>query len=320
MTVELRFAFSLGLIVISTAVGYLARRKGLANEASAAGIMTAVSVAGYPIVGFLAIWKTPLHWSAAWLPLLGGLQATVMAVFALLIGRRLFPDRAERGLVGFCCGIGNDGVTMAGFVIYLLFGGTGLGLNTVYAIYTFFAFVLLSYTIAQAYSPDAPRRSVAELMVRNLLHWRAAGLYACVVAIILTATRVPVPGAIDRWGLLDLAIYAVIIAAYYSIGLRLHLPKLLGMGRAVAVTLTIRHLLGLGIGFAFAGLTLLTPWPLEGLSLKVLLIQSSVPIGVMGVAVANMFHVKPQEASALFIISSVAYLAIGVPLLLWMFG
>jgi len=52
----------------------------------------------------------------------------------------------------------------------------------------------------------------------------------------------------------------------------------------------------------------------------VFVIQASVPIGVMGVAVANMFHIKPQQASALFIVSSVAYLAMGIPLVLWIFG
>jgi len=319
MTVEFRAALSLAIIIASTIVGHVARRLGLARESSAAGIMTVVTVAGYPIVGFFAIWRIPLHWSVVWLPVLGGLQATLMAIVALLIGRRLFADRAERGLVGLSSGIGNHGVTMTGLVIYLLFGNIGLGLNTVYAIYTFFALVLLSYTIAQAYSPDASHRSIADLMIGNLLNWRAAGLYTCLAAIVLTACGVQVPEAVDRWHVVDIAIYAVIVFAYFSIGLRLHLPQILGMGRAIAVTLVVRHVIGLAIAFGLAGLTFLTPWPLNGLALKVFLIQSSVPIGVMGVAVANMFHIKPQEASALFVVSSIAYLAVGIPLVLWIF-
>ena len=320
MTVELRFILSLALIVASTVVGYVARRLGLARESSAGGIMTAVTVAGYPIIGFFAIWKIPLHWSVIWLPMLGGLQTTLMAMVALLIGRRLLADRAERGLVGFSSGIGNHGVTMAGFVIYLLFGDVGLGLSMVYAIYTFFALVLLSYTIAQAYSPDASHRSIADLMIGNLLNWRAAGLYTCLAAIVLTACGVPVPEAVNRWHLIDIAIYSVIVFAYFSIGLRLHLPQIFGMGRAIAITLIVRHVIGLAIALGLAGLTFLTPWPLNGLALKVFLIQASVPMGVMGVAVANMFHIKPQEASALFIVSSIVYLAAGVPLVLWVFG
>ena len=92
---------------------------------------------GRALVGFMAIWGAPLQWSDAWLPLLGALQATLMALIALKLGARLFPDGPERGLVGICSGIGNHGVTMAGFAVYLLFGAAGLGINTIYAIYTF---------------------------------------------------------------------------------------------------------------------------------------------------------------------------------------
>lgn len=319
MTVELRFLLSLALIVASTLAGYLARKLGLARESYAQKIMTLVSVIGYPVVGLFAIWRIPLHGSIAWLPLLGGAQATLMALTALRIGRTAFPDRAERGMVGFSCGIGNHGVTMAGFVIYLLFGNLGLGYSTVYAAYTFFAFVLLSYSIAQAHSPEVRRRSLAEMTIRNLLDWRAAGLYTAAAAVAMSAFRVPFPTVVERWRLVDVTIYAVIVFAYFSIGLRLHVPHIFGMGRAIAVTLMVRHLVGPAIGLGLAGLTLLTPWPIHGLALKVFLIQSSVSVGVMGVAVANMFRIKPQEASALFIVSSVVYLAAGIPLVLWIF-
>lgn len=320
MTIEIKFAFSMGLIVLSTMAGYFARVRGYLREDFTRQIMTAVMVVGYPAVGFLAIWKIPLQWSDAWLPVLGFIQATLMAFVALGVGRWLFAEKIERGLLGFSCGVGNHGVTMAGFVVFLLFGDMGLGLNTIYAIYTFFAFVLLSYTIAQKYSPDMPSQSIATLMIKNLLHWRATGLYACIAAILLTGFNVSRPGVFDQYPILDLMIYLLIVMAYFSIGLRLHLPHVLEIKRAIMGLIVIRHGVGLVLGFALVGLTLLTPWPLEGLALKVFLIQASVPMGVMGVAVANMFHIKPREASALFVISSIVYLAIGIPLVLWIFG
>ncbi|MFN2351663.1 MAG: AEC family transporter [Kiritimatiellia bacterium] len=320
MSIEIKFFISLALIVGSSLAGYFARQTGLVREAAARGIMTQVSVVGYPVVGFIAIWQIPLHGAVAWLPLLGGLQATLMALLALWFGRRLLPDRAERGMVGFCCGIGNHGVTMAGFVIYLLFGNMGLGITTVYNIYTFFAFVLLSFTIAQAYAPDAPRCSIVRLLLKNLLNWRAAGLYACLVAILFSVCGLPVPDLVARLRVMDIAVCFVICGAYFGIGLRLHIPNMLGIGRAIGVMLVVRHLVGPLIGLSLAGLTWLTPWPVTGLALKVVLIQSSVPVGVMGVAVANMFHLRPQEASALFIVSSVVYLIFGIPVVMWLFG
>ncbi|MBT3296655.1 MAG: hypothetical protein HN919_04825 [Verrucomicrobia bacterium] len=320
MSVLLRFFVSVSLIILSAVLGYLARQRGWARESAARPIMTLVTVVGYPLVGFMAIWGAPLQWSDAWLPLIGGLQATLMALIALKLGARLFADRPESGLVGICCGIGNHGVTMAGFAVYLLFGAAGLGISTIYTIYTFFALVLLSYTIAQRFSPDVPSRSLLRLMTGNLLHWRAAGLYTCLAAIILTALRVPAPTQIHTWHLLDTSIYLLIISSYFAIGLRLHLTHMLQFKRAILCVIAVRHVIGLLIGLSLAGLVHLTPWPLDDLSLKVLLLQSSVPVGVMGVAVANMFHIKPNEAAAIFVVSSLAYLLLGLPLLLLIFS
>lgn len=320
MSVELRFAFSLGLIFLSTFLGFFVRKRNLLSESVAGRIMTVVAVVGYPVVGFMAIWQTTLEWSNIWLPILGGLQATITALFALWVAKKLFSDRAEQGIIGISCGIGNHGVTMAGFVVYLLFGDEGLGINLVYAMYTFFALVLLSYTIAQAYSDHIPHRPVLRMMVENLLHWRAMGLYACIVAIFLSSFNVSPPAAIKSFHLLDITIYMVIAMAYFSIGLRLHLPHIKDLKKAILTVLFIRHIVALAIGFLLIGLTLLTPWPLTGLALKIFIIQSSVSTGVLGVAVANMFKLKPEEASAIFVVSSLVYLLAGIPLIMWIFG
>jgi len=311
---------SIGLIVVGAVAGYLASNRGLVRESAAKPIMTVVTVVGYPLVGLMAIWGAPLQWSDGWLPLLGGVQATLMALIALAIGRKWFPDREERGLVGFSSGIGNHGVTMAGFAVYLLFGTDGLGISTVYAIYTFFALVLLSYTIAQRHSATERPCSLLRLMIGNLLHWRAMGLYTCTAAIVLTGLCVPAPPQFYTWHLLDICIYPLIIMSYFAIGLRLHLSHILEFKRAILCVIAVRHGVGLLLGMTLVALIGLTPWPLQDLSLKVVLLQSSVPTGVMGVAVANMFHIKPNEAAAIFVVSSVAYLIIGLPLLFWIFG
>lgn len=306
--------------MVSAALGWLMRTRGVVKDSAAKPMMTVVTVGAYPLVGLMALWGTPLHWSDAWLPLLGALQATAMSLIALAVGRRWFSDQAERGVLGISCGIGNHGVTMAGFAIYLLFGATGLAVSTIYGMYTYFALVLLSYTIAQRHAPEAPSQSILRLMLGNLVHWRAAGLYACLLGIMLTHAGVPAPPQIQTWHLLDIFIYALIIMSYFAIGLRLHLPHVMEMKRAILCVIGIRHGLGLLIGLALVGLTWLSPWPLEGLSLKVFLLQASVPVGVMSVAVTNMFHIKPGEAAAIFVVSSVAYLLVGLPILLLIFG
>ncbi len=320
MSVELRFALSLGLIFLSTFLGYFSRKQSWLPETFAGRVMTMVAVVGYPVVGFMAIWQTTLEWSNVWLPILGGLQATITALLALWLAKKLFSDRAEQGIIGISCGIGNHGVTMAGFVVYLLFGDRGLGLNLIYAMYTFFALVLLSYTIAQSYADNVERKPVLQLMLNNLLHWRAMGLYACIGAIFLTGFNVPVPVSIKHFHLLDISIYTVIALAYFSIGLRLHLSHIREMKKAIISVLAIRHIAGLFIGLLLVAIMYFTPWPLTGLPLKIFIIQSSVSAGVLGVATANMFSLKPEEASAIFVVSSLVYLIIGIPIVMLIFG
>ncbi len=320
MTVEIKFTLSLVLIALSMTAGYISRTRGYLREESARKVMAVVMIVGYPTVGFFAIWNIPLQWSDAWLPVLGVAQATLLSLFALWAGRWLFADKLERGLVGFSCGVGNHGITMAGFVVFLIFGSRGLALNTVYAIYTFFAYVLLSFSIAQAYQPNATRQPLMKLMVKNLLSLQAMGLYTCTAAVLLTSVGVPRPACFDELPIIDIMIFLVIVVAYFSIGLRLHLPHVLEMKRAILSLIVIRHGVGLLIGFGLIGLICLTPWPLSDLARKVVIIQASVPMGVMGVAVANLFNIKPREASALFLISSIAYLLLGVPLVMWIFG
>ncbi|MDP7163196.1 MAG: hypothetical protein QF577_01100 [Phycisphaerae bacterium] len=316
----MKFILTIGLIASATAAGYLSRRFGLFREGLARPIMTVVMVAGYPLVGFLTIWKVRLQPSDAWLPVLGAAQATLQAMIALLIGRRLFRDREERGLFGFACGIGNHGITMAGFVIFLLAGEEGLGYSTVYATYTYVALVLLSYSIARHYSSGAPQRSLGRLLVGSLLNWRSVGLPVCVAAIVVSACGVPRPTVFSEYHVVDVLMYLLVFTAYFSIGLRLHAAHVLKIKRMILGTLAVRHLGGAVLGLGLLSLTLLIGWPLTGLGRTVFLVQSSVPMGVFGVGVANMFYIKPRQASLLFVVTSLVYLVVGLPIVLWLFG
>ena len=51
------FIIIVSLIVVSMTAGYLLRRTRFPAEKAAEWIMTAVGVAGYSLVGFLAIWQ-----------------------------------------------------------------------------------------------------------------------------------------------------------------------------------------------------------------------------------------------------------------------
>jgi predicted permease len=247
-------------------------------------------------------------------------QVGLLTLIGLAVARKLFDDEADRGLFGVSMALGNCGITMAGFVIYLFAGEPGLGRSQIYVLYWWFAVVFLAYTTARHYSPEASRLPLGKLVARSLLTWKALGLPAGLVAVAVSALRVPRPSFFEDWHVVDILIYAQIVSAYFAIGLRLHLSHVWEMRTMIAATVVLRHGVGLLLGLGLLGLTLLTPLPLTGLDRTVFLVQSSIPVAVTAAAVANMFGLHPRKASVLFVVSSLLYLLIGLPLVLALFG
>jgi hypothetical protein len=92
------------------------------------------------------------------------------------------------------------------------------------------------------------------------------------------------------------------------------------MARMLTSLAVVRFGQGLLAGLALAWLTQFTPWPFTGLRWHVFVVQSFVPTAVTMVAIANMFNLCPNEASVLFVVNTVTYLVVVLPLVLLCFG
>jgi predicted permease len=314
-----KFAIIAGMIVLATAAGYLVRRRGLLSERVGELLMTFVSVAGYPAVGFLSIWPMPLQAADTWLPLLAALHVGIMTVLGIAAGRVLGRDRGQTGVFAIASALGNNLFTMGGLVAYLLYSLPGLGLVSIYSLAWTPIVVLIIYPVARHYSSRHGGVSLGRLMVRNLLDWRSIGLPVTVVAVFLAAMRIPMPQQIGQWHVVDLLVYTITPLAYFSIGLRVHASQFLVLRRLILGLAGMRFVAALLVGLALAQLTLLTPWPLTGLAWKVYIIEAFVPTAVTMAAVANMFGLKPREASVLFVANTVMYVTIVLPVVLWLF-
>ena len=317
---ELRSLAPVLLIVAPLAAGYLARRFGWAPERLAQRMMTAVMVIGYPAGGFFSIWGMELHAADAWLPALGALHVALMAAVGLAIGRCVTSDRGEVGLIGIGSALGNTGFTLGGLVLYLLYGKEGLALMSIYCLMWMPLTVVLTYPIARHYASDRPNRSLGRLILRSIFDWRSIGLPVSLAAIWLSARGIQPPKAVATLRLVDIIIFVVTIAAFFSIGLRTHLDKVGELKKLIATVTAARFGLGLLVGWALALATLLTPWALTGISRNVFIIESFVPTAVTTVGVANMFDLKPREASVVFVANTLIYLVAVLPFVLWAYG
>jgi len=314
-----KFAPIFAVILLSMSAGYLARRFRLAGDRSANGMMTLITVLGYPSVSLLTIWKIELVWEHLWLPAMACAQVALMAALAAPIGSWLTKDRGERGAFVLLSAYGNNGLTMGGFVIFMLFGEASLGLASLFFLLFPTIVVLLGYPIARHYGSRGPGQPLGRLLLKSLLDWRSLALPISLAGVGLSLGRVPVPEAVDQFHVVDVLVYAINVFAYFSIGLRLQVSHVLKLRALIVALAGTRFVLGLATGLLLIGVTWLTPWPIHGQALPVAIIQSCVSTAVTAVALTNMFNLRPAEASALFITNTLLYLLVVLPPLLWVF-
>lgn len=317
----IRLLMTVAVILASLAAGYVARKRSLLPQRVAEWCMTIVAVFGYTAVSFLTIWvlEAPRP-SDAFLPVLAAVHWAVMGLAALLGGRAIGLGFEDRGLLAVSGAAGNTGFTMGGFVLYLLYGEQGLALVSVYCLTWTPMMVLFHYPLARHFAHGPDRPPLGRLMLENLLDWRSVALPISIVSIILCLARVPRPAFIEQWRVVDVLMVVVTAMAYFGIGMRLHLGDLGRLWKMVLALGALRFGVGLAVGWCIVALMGLTPWPLEGLRLEVFIIESFVPSAVIGVAVASMFGLRPRSASVLFVVNTVMYLALVLPIVMWLWG
>lgn len=310
---EMRYLYFAALIVGATLAGYVARRHGL-SERLAELLMTLVAVCGYSTVGPLSVWVTPLQGSDGWLPVLGALHVAIMTGLALAAGRWATRDPQMQGVLAISGGSGNTGFTMGGFVFWILFGDQGLGKTGIYGIMWQFMIVGVSYPLARRFSRQGgPAKPFATLLKESVLDYRSIGLPMIVLGMLLPTWHIARPAWVDEYRVVDILTYGTTAMAYFAIGLRLHFTSLWPLRKLIAVLAGVRFVLGLGVAIVLVWLASLSPWPLAPVSLWVFLICSFCPSAVTGVAICNMFNLRPREASVLFASNTALYVAVLLP-------
>lgn len=316
---EYKFAIIVCLIVGSLLAGYLARRLQLLKEQFAEVLMTLVAVFGYSSVDLFTVWGNPPP-DGFWLPVMAACQLCIMCLLGVIVARPIARNRAERGLMCMASGAGNNGFTMGGFVIYLLYGTPGLALVTMYGLAWTPTTVLVLYPIARHFASQEPSIGLGRLMLRSVFNWRAGGLLISLTGVTLGYSHVPQPLQVKSWHIIDILMFTVTPMAYFAVGLRLHVSQMWPMKRIFATVAAMRFGVGLAVGLGMVAVVALTSWPLSDLARNVFVVEAFVPTAVSMVAVANMFNLIPRQASALFLVNTMTYLVIVLPFVLKYFG
>lgn len=272
---------------------------GLAWARSGAGfdevsISRLVLNVGVPCLLFRSL--TTLDVSPFELAQMAGLTVGVMALFALggfaVLKAMKLPAHTFLGPLVFS-NSGNVGVPICLFA----FGETGLALGmTYFAVSATFHVSLGSPLFAGTFSWRP--------FLRSPLTW------AVLVTVPIVALGIPVPAWIARTTTLlgDIAIPLMLLTLGVSLS-KMHPDSL---GRSLFLSL-VR--LGLGLG---AGLLLTSLLGVEGLTRKVLILQASMPVGVLNYLFAHRYGRSPEQVASLVLVSTLLSVLSIPALLAWL--
>ena len=315
-----RFILIYGFVAGSMAAGYLGRRFLGLSQALANRCMWFVVVIGYSLVGMLGVWTYPLMWNHAVLPIAGFVFLCLCTVAGLAAGRLYSRDNDTVALIGLAGAMGNAASTMGGFLCFLFFGIGGLALTIVYCLMWYPYMVLVAYPIARHYAAGQTRRvALWRLMWQSLWDIRSLGLPLVLAGVALSAWRVPQPAFIGHFYITETLTIFTTVLAFFAMGLQVRGEEFRAVLAPTAIVGLVRFiacpLIGLAVYFALK----LTAWPLTGLPGKVFLLETCLPMAVTVVGVASLFGLSPRRATAMFILNTLSYLALCVPVLAWIF-
>ena len=306
------FLFPISCIVVGLCCGYLLRKLRLLGERATSILATIVVSVTYPTVAFLAIWPASLQRKYILLPLICSASVVIMLLVSLAVSGLYRLSKTDRGAFVMACGLSNFGYTMGGLVCYLFYGEDGLALSQVYVVLWMPMVFLVFFPFANCFATGQEHKSTLRVIWKGIWHVRSLGLLGSVLGISFALTHVPYPAFLGRYQVLKIVVLAGVFITYGVIGLNLRLGEVRKYVRLYFAQAVVK--------FAIAPLLALLLITIFGLDYnqlltKVVLTLAFMPTAVIGVLICNVFGLNARLASAMFVINTLVFLLIVLPIL-----
>jgi hypothetical protein len=306
MSIKLRAAETLVVIVSGLFLGWLAKRRGLAPE-RAPGITRLTLTYLEPFPTLLALWGLRAGDARAFLlPLLGAGLIVLMWPVGHLLGR--LQRLRERDLGAFVVGsmFSNVGFTFGTFLCYALLGERGVALGTLYTA----SFMPMLFTVglfaAGRYSPEAGGSSwelvkdtVKKAESRNPIAGILVGL-----ALYAMGVKRPVSAAVA----VDVLVPLTTFIYLFAIGLSMRPRTMLGYWRPAAALHAIKFVVSPALGLALGLAAGFHHDPSMDL-MRVMFIQSAAPAGIMSMVLCQVRDLNVQLAAACWLATNLFAIA-----------
>jgi len=313
----------------SLAAGYTARRRGWLHEDASRTIHFHTVVWVWSLAMLLSLWRIPPLPENLWLLLIQPVVMAATAYGVIPLAKWVGCTKPQIGVMAIGAGLSNNGFTLGAYLCYSLLSPPqeALAYGLAYVSIQVASTVLLIYPLARHYSqthpPDQPspnKESLARLIIGSYVNIRAMVLYAALAGVAFAVMKVPFPTIIDRWHVVTVLFYLGAFGGYFGIGLRLRLGDSKAYLKQHALLAVMKFMVAPTVAAGVLALIGFTPWPLGDVARQVVRIETVMPGGIIMVMLANLFHLDTRMASVTWMWNTLLFVAVPLPVILWLFG
>ena len=313
MAPEVKFAVMAACIYLPLGLGHASRTFGLLDADVSKRLSRFAVVVFESSVVLMGTWSLSLESPARVLlvPVLGAVVSLGLLGVGFLASSLFHQEPIRRGAFLLCALMSNIGMSLGGFLCYLLFGMPGQSLSVVYTTHFMPVALLIGLMIATHYGHGgrASVRSTLASMARNPLV--VAPTVALVVGLGLNVAGVGTPAWVSPMN--GVAVYLVVSLHAYSIGLTLRVQRIGRYWREVSAIAAIKFVVGPLLGAA--AVFVFGQWgAFDGLLWRVVVVEGAMPVAIFATIVSNVFDLDRDLANSAWLLTTLACVVV-VPVL-----
>jgi predicted permease len=305
----LYFVFDL---ILPLAVGWWCRRQGWFSERLGNRVMFANQMTLQPLLCLLSLWVVSLDRTMLWLPVLGVIMQVVPGAIGWWWMRGRLAEPLEQGSYLLACMLSNRG-TVGIVSVYVVAGETGYGLSVLVMLFAQFVVQFVGFPVSAYYARQGrPAEQGREPWWRVLVNWKQLPVLGIAGGLALNWAGTPRPAWCADWfpWLVHVMSWLFILPIGYGLDFR----ELRHYWRRVADMLGIKFILTPLVMWL-----LILPLGLDRQAQLVTMILAFSPTAINAVVVAKLHDLNTHLAIAAFMLTTVIYLLIVLPLFLaWM--
>lgn len=316
--------------------GYLSRERGWLHEEFSRKIHWFTIVVLWSLAALLLLWNLPPEPENLWVLAIEPLLVVVPAFLIIPIAKRIGLKRNQVGVLALAAGLRNSGFALGSFLAYAILPAgvllrqqgmmdetqaeamslSALAYGTLIVMTMSMAVVIFLFPIAQHFG-DLGQTSLGRVIFKSFVDWKAMLFYASAAGIVLAYLEVPVPEQVFDWQVHKVLMYVGASAAYFGIGMRLHVDQVRLHLKSHVVVAGVKYL-------ATPALTLVLliiarnvgVSPPPALLEQTFVLMAFMPPAIQSVMVSNLFHLDARMAGSVWLVNTVLFVVVVLPLIL----